>query len=93
MAASHLEVISRRGRTRINVLEIELGEWKYGTMWEVKLNDDMWMFTNFYVCVYKCCIYICVLSVKLTLSACVWRWSCTRYTGADASDAGGSGAA
>jgi len=34
-----------------------------------------------------------VLSVKLTLSACVWWWSCTRYTGADVVDAGGSGEA
>ena len=38
-------------------------------------------------------LYICDLSVKLTLSACVWRWLCTRYTGADVCDAGGSSAA
>jgi len=31
--------------------------------------------------------------LKLTLSACVWRWSCTRYTRADVVDAGGSGEA
>jgi len=36
-------------------------------------------------------LYSCDLIVKLTLSACVWRWSCTRYTGADSVDAGGSG--
>jgi len=34
-----------------------------------------------------------MLSVMLTLSACVWRWSCTRCTGADVVDAGGSGEA
>jgi len=28
---------------------------------------------------------------KLTLSACVWRWSCTRYTWAEDVDAGGAG--
>ena len=61
-------------------------------MWEVNLSDDMWMDTDLYVCVYSF-VYICVLSAKLTLSACVWRWSCTRYTGADAGDAGDSGAA
>jgi len=33
---------------------------------------------------------ICDLFVKLTLSACVWRWLCTHYTGADSVDAGGS---
>ena len=37
-------------------------------------------------------LYTCELIVKLTLSVCVWRWSCTRYTGADVGDAGGSGA-
>jgi len=34
-----------------------------------------------------------ILSAKLTLSACVWQWSCTRNTGADVGDVGGSGAA
>jgi len=33
------------------------------------------------------------LIVKLTLSACVWRWSCTRYTWADDVDVGGAGEA
>ena len=51
------------------------------------------MITDLYICVIALYLYISALSAKLTLSACVWRWSCTRYTGADADDAGGSGAA
>jgi len=61
-------------------------------MWEVNLSDDMCMNTDLYICVYSF-VYIYVLSAKLTLSACVCRWSCTRCTGADAGDADGSGAA
>jgi len=38
-------------------------------------------------------LYICDLFAKLTLSACVWRWSCTQYTRADVDDAGSFGAA
>jgi len=38
-------------------------------------------------------IYLYVVSVKLTLSACVWQWSCTRYTWADNVVASGSGKA
>jgi len=57
--------------------------------------EQIEMFVLFIVtCVY---VYICkiiyVLSVKLTLSACVWRWSSTRYTWADGVNAGGSGEA
>jgi len=36
--------------------------------------------------------YKCLCNCKLTLSACVWRWSCTQYMGAD-NVAGGSGEA
>jgi len=61
-------------------------------MWKVNLSDVMGMNTDLYIYVYSF-VYICVLSAKLTLSVCVWRWSCARYTGADAGDAGGSGAA
>jgi len=43
--------------------------------------------------IYKCVIYVYVilyaLSIKLTLSACDWQWSCTRYTWANDVDVGG----
>jgi len=45
-------------------------------------------YINDYLCVYQ---YDCMLIfVKLTLSACLWRWSCVRYTWAE--DVGASGA-
>ena len=37
------------------------------------------MVIRVYVNIYIFVIYMYDLSVKLTLSACVWRWSCTRY--------------
>jgi len=32
---------------------------------------------------YMCIQFLYSLSIKPTLSACVWRWSCARYTWAD----------
>jgi len=55
-------------------------------MWDVKLSTVICVYVDIYV--YN---IIYNLFVKLTLSACVWRWSCTRYTGVDVVDAGGSG--
>ena len=40
---------------------------------------------------YMCMQMLYVLIIKLTLSACVWRWSCARYTWAEDVDAGGAG--
>jgi len=57
-------------------------------MWKVKLSVVICMHVDIYMFI---ALYICDLSAKLTLSACVWRWSCTRYTGAHVGDAGGSG--
>jgi len=42
---------------------------------------------------YMCIQILYVLIVKLTISACVWQWSCTRYTWADVVGAGGAGEA
>jgi len=53
-------------------------------MWDVKLCTVICVYVNIYV------VTLYDLYVKLTLSACVWRWSCTRYTGADVVDASGS---
>jgi len=41
-------------------------------MWKVKLSDVMCMYTDLYIYFYSF-VYIYVFSVKLTLSACVWR--------------------
>jgi len=38
-------------------------------------------------------MYLYDYSVKLTLSTCGWRWSCTRYTWADDVVVGGFGEA
>jgi len=40
---------------------------------------------------YMCIQFLYSLSIKPTLSACVWRWSCARYTWADDLDVGGAG--
>jgi len=42
---------------------------------------------------YMCIQFLYALSVKLTLFACVWWWSCAWYTWAGDVDVGGSGEA
>jgi len=66
-------------------------------MWKVTLSVVICKQVEICTCkdiyVYSFVYTYVILSAKLTLSACVWRWSCTRYTGADVGDVGGSGAA
>jgi len=85
MAASHLEVITRRSRTRFTWL------------WPCGMKSKGGIHLKRLCCICKCVVYVYaflyVLSVKLTLSTCVWRWSCTRYTWANDVVVGGSGEA
>jgi len=63
-------------------------------MVRIKRMEALWNDCVVYIdLLYMCIPILYALIIKLTLSACVWRWSCMRYTWADDVDANGVGEA
>jgi len=85
LAVNYLEVVSKRGRTRMI--------WWWPSDEILNNSNTLGYWCSLYISTLDVYAILYVLSVKLTLSACVWRWSCAWYTWAEDVDAGGAGEA